>query len=95
MTDHLPECPVVIYETVGHRYVVAPDMCICWRLRAHGERIIATGAGAVADIEFGRQKGLREARDAVDAACGWRPAGRCPECTQALAAIDALIEAAS
>ena len=39
MSDHLPECPVIIYEAVGHRYVVAADLCICDRLRACEQRV--------------------------------------------------------
>ncbi len=39
MSDHLPECPVIIYEAIGHRYVVAADLCICWRLRAAEDRV--------------------------------------------------------
>lgn len=83
MTDHLPECYLA--------NVMGP--CICDRLRAHGKRVMAavvnTGAGAAADIEFGRQEGLREARDAVAAAF---PADKATYRWQALAAIDALKE---
>ena len=93
MSDHLPEC--FLATACKHEYYDEPPVqcancgkeCICDRLRACEARVISTGAGAAADIEFGRQEGLREARDAVDVALlGTLQSTR----DRALAAIDAL-----
>lgn len=102
MTDHLPECPRVTAQSIAMRwhgsdlwgdgveYVLASDHEAA--LRACEQCTINTGAGAAADIEFGRQEGLREARDAVAAASLRIPYEdrRHVYLDDALAAIDAL-----
>ena len=82
---HLPECPVIVYEAIGTRYVVAPDLCICWRLRAAEDRVRQSLAQQSCDqhlaqweVESLRQacrsegyaKGIQAAHDAVAALKG-------------------------
>ena len=72
---HVPECRHLITGAFIFKTDDYPDrdphddsLCgYCASLRACEARIMSTGAGAAADIEFGRQEGLREARNAVAA----------------------------
>ena len=78
-TDHLPECETYRKE-IGY-------VCICGLLRACEQRVHTQHlARDLDDIRFGRQEGLREAREAVERVSSLlQPLG------PALAAIDTLI----
>ena len=87
---HLPECPVIVYESIGQPYVVPSDLCICWRLRAAEERVRKDYRANRLDLAH-YEDGVQAARGAVEALqlAGEGPA-YCAGVYDALAAIDAV-----
>ena len=98
MTDHLPECPYVVFDQQGQiPATVIPGRCICRALRACEQRVregevISLKAAYRAGRKRGHAEGVQAASDAVKAEMD-AAINVCGECTDvALAAIDALRE---
>ena len=88
MSEHLPECD----DNWMHDESAEYPYCICPALHAYGDRINAQHlARDLDDIRFGREEGLREAWEAVNAIAPlYGEEDGCGMKDEALAAIDAL-----